>query len=385
MIRGSKSGSALSGSSVTVYAVGDVLINRENPESIFELCLPTLKEADVRFCQLESVISSKGSPVPGGGGPFRVDPKNVAGLKLAGFDVVSPNGNHCMDWGSEAMLDMLELLKANGIQSVGAGKDIADARKPVIIERNGAKIAFLSYNSILRPWDWAERNKPGCAPIRIHTFTELNEVNQPGTSCLIHTSPFLQDVEAMKDDVQRARKEADIVVVSLHFGLHFVRAKLAEYQKNLCYSAIDSGADIIIGHHPHVLKAIEVYKGKVIFYSLGNFAFEAPVGGNKEIAKMVAQHMFELYGLRADPKDPLRSFFPADSRKTLIAKIKIKNKKIDRVSFFPCQCNKKNQSRVLQTGNKDFDKVVQYVRQITREAGINTRFKTAGNEVLIIN
>ena len=383
MVHVSNSDAAAAKKSISLFAVGDVMINRDNPESIFELCLPALKEADVRFCQLESVISSRGSPTPGGGGPFRVDPKNVNGLKHARFDVVSPNGNHAMDWGAEALLDTVDLLRSNGIKSVGVGKNINEARAPVFFESSGNKIAFLSYNSIMRPGYWAERNRPGCAPLRAHTFTELLEIDQPGTPCLVHTSCNLQDLAALQKDIEKAKSEADVVVVSLHFGLHLVRARLAEYQQEVCHAAVDSGADVIIGHHPHVLKAIEIYKGKVIFYSLGNFVFDAPIPPSKEIEMAVAKHMFELYGLKADPDDPLRTFFPADSRNTMIVKILIKDKKIDRVSFLPCLTNKKNQCQVLDKNNSNFNSIVQYVEEITKEAGIQTQFKVEGNEVFI--
>lgn len=267
---------------ITLCAVGDVGPRRDNPEypyhePIFALSGPMTRHADIAFCQLERVLSEK---------PNRtyyndvVHPDNVRQLTEGGFNVVSVAGNHHMDAGVEAFLDTLEVLKKNHIKPVGVGLNIAEARTPVIVEKNGTRVAFLGYSSIIPkaevPYD-AEENRPGCAPMYTSTFYEASDW-QPGTpSPRVISMANKEDLEAMRNDIRRAKAQADLVVMSIHWGVHHVPGLIAMYQYEVAHAAVDSGVDLIIGHHPHILKGIEVYGGKAIFYSLCNFGMDASI------------------------------------------------------------------------------------------------------------
>ncbi|MFH1087802.1 MAG: CapA family protein, partial [Chloroflexota bacterium] len=187
---------------VSFLAVGDICVNREKPESIFALTASVLNEPDIAFCQLETMYSERGLPALAATSAMRAHPRNVAGLKHAGFDVVSLAGNHALDWGDDALLDTIELLEKNNMRVVGAGKDITEARKPVILERKGIRIGFLAYNSILPYRYWADTGKPGCAPIRVSTHYEPVEHEQPGGPAQVLTFANKEDVEAMVSDIQ---------------------------------------------------------------------------------------------------------------------------------------------------------------------------------------
>ena len=368
---------------VTLIAVGDVMPDRDEPETIFELSSQSLQKYDIRFGQLEIVLSERGSPCSASRVPRRTHPRNVRALKAANFDVLSFAGNHTLDWGPEAMFDTIDICNREGIKVVGAGADINEARKPVILERKGTRVAFLGYNSILPAGFWADIGKPGCAPLRVRTLYEMIEPDQPGCPPRILTYPHKGDMDAMLEDIGKAKSEADVVVLSLHWGLHFTQAKLATYQQEVAYAAIDRGADIIIGTHAHILKGFEVYKGKVIFYSLGNFALDSGLRNYPNFTPG-QREMFELFNWVIEPEWAKTYPHPPDSRKTIAVKCVISDKRIERVSFLPAMINIKAQPRLLSRKDEGFTDVVEYMDMITREAGLHGPYKIEDNEVVIL-
>ena len=152
---------------VALCAVGDVMPNRQEPERFFDLCKQVLNTFDMRFCQLETNFSERSGRASGSRVPTRAHPRNVQALTAGGFDLVTYASNHTMDCGPDVMADTIALLREHGVLFVGAGENIAEARRPVILERKGVKIAFLSYCSILPAWSWAEEARPGVAPLRV--------------------------------------------------------------------------------------------------------------------------------------------------------------------------------------------------------------------------
>lgn len=313
--------------------------------------------------------------------PLRAHPKNVAAFTFAGFDVVSLAGNHVMDFGADALADTIALLNDNNIRTVGAGKNIAEARRPVVIERKGILTAFLAYNSILpHPHYCAEANKPGCAPMRAFALYEPVEPGQPGCPARILSFANKDDLEAMKNDIANAKRAADIVVLSLHWGLHFTPAALAMYQSEVGHAAIDAGADLIIGTHPHILKPIEIYKGKVIAYSLCNFAFD----NNRTVKEFEAPAFKELvnfYPNRVYDKDYPSYTFPVDSRKTIVVKCIVSKERIQRVSFLPVFINNQGRPEILKRQDKRSLEVFNYMNDLCKEFG--TKLSFDGDEVLI--
>lgn len=261
---------------ITLHAVGDVAPRRPDPAEIFAGVGGKLSEADLLFGQLECPLSDRGEPAPNARLAMRTPPSVAPVLREAGFDVMSVAGNHALDFGTIALADTVTALDAAGIARCGGGANIAQAREPAIVERGGKRIAFLAYTSILPTGYAAETTKPGCAPMRAYTHYHQIESDQPGTPPRIITIADRADLAALVADIRRAKAQADYVALSIHWGIHFVRGDLADYQREVAYAAIDAGADMILGHHPHILKAVEFHRGKPIFYSLGNFAIEQP-------------------------------------------------------------------------------------------------------------
>ncbi|MDB4940223.1 MAG: hypothetical protein JWO40_648 [Candidatus Doudnabacteria bacterium] len=237
----------------TLVAVGDIMLARNVGVKIkengvdypFEKVKPYL-QADIVFANLECPITA-GPPVPTGSMIFHANPGDELGLQHAGFNIVSLANNHTMNFGNKGMLDTVSLLKMAGINYVGAGKDSAEASAPVYIEKNGIKFAFLGYND------------PDVVPDNYFAT-----VNKPGTNRL--------DIPKMQTAVKAAKQNADIVIVSLHSGIEYKTPD--QHQIDFDHAAIDAGAEMVLGHHPHVLQTVEKYHGKYILYSLGNFVFD---------------------------------------------------------------------------------------------------------------
>ena len=376
---------------VVIYGMGDRVCQREGWKEQMQHIVPVLREADIRYCQYEGIISDVGHHNVGGPPHYRVPTRRaIPALKTEGYDVVSPNGNHVMEWGYEALIDCIENLEKNGIKALGIGKNLEEARKPVILEKKGTKIAFLAYNSInLRPGWAATARTPGFVPMRVYTYYEPVEYYQPGTPAWTHTFCNREDLELMKEDIRKAKKVADVVVVCPHYGVHFMRAVLAEYQIDMSHAAIDAGADLIFGTHPHLLKGVEVYKGKVIFYSLGNFAFDPeidPVTQKPTPPRVLASGsvMAQVFNLAFDPEYPFNEAFGPEALRTGIAKIVIEKKKVQKISFIPILTNKMGQPIKQTAGSEGWDLVTNYLKDVTKEAKIDTQFKTEGDELIIV-
>jgi poly-gamma-glutamate synthesis protein (capsule biosynthesis protein) len=367
---------------VVLYAAGDVAPNREDPGSIFERVSGLLKGGDIVFCQLEANLSNRGTPLPQARLASRAKPETARAIKEAGFNVVSFASNHCMDLGPEAFFDTIDALKDQGLWVIGAGSNIEEARKPTVIECKGSRIALLAYNSILPYGYWADIDKPGCTPLRAWTLYEQVEHDQPGTPCQIHTFPRKDDLRVMVEDISKAKSQANLVILSIHWGIHFIPAVIAEYQREIAHVAIDSGADLILGTHAHILKAIEVYAGKAIFYSLCNFALD--LSANKKMLE--SRRHKEIQKLnpdwQPDPDYPTY-YMPRDSRKTIIVKCVIFNGEIKGVSLLPTYINKQSQPEVLTSKDDRFGEVVRYIQEITRDQGLDTNYTIEGDEVRI--
>ena len=340
---------------VVLMGCGDMGPMHEPMDAYGELARPVLATADIRFAQAERLYSDRGSlqvhaEIPNA----RLKPHMASIFSDCGFDVVSVAGNHALDWGEDAFLDTIGCLQQRGIQTVGGGHNLAEARRPVIITRNGVRVAILAYCSILNEGFAAGPNKAGIAPLRIHTYYEAVE-HQPGIAPRVVTIPYEDDLADMVADIAAAKQAADCVVLSLHWGLHFVPKTIADYQPSVAKTAFAAGADIILGHHPHVPKAIGVHDGKVCFYSLGNFIMSRNERTPAQAAAFVKHH-----GVTLDPDYP-RLAYGTDSKRTLIAKAVLTPRGAKSVSFLPALVDKQLRPEILRSGDARFDEAVGYM------------------------
>jgi poly-gamma-glutamate capsule biosynthesis protein CapA/YwtB (metallophosphatase superfamily) len=278
-----------------------------------------------------------------------------------------------MDWGPEPLIDTIELLRGMGIQTIGAGRNLAEARQPAIVECKGLRIAMLAYCSVLHEGYAAGPDTPGVAPMRATARFEPVDY-QPGVPPRVITTPDKQDLANLVSDERAAKERADTVVLSLHWGVHFVPRVIADYQRAVAQAAFDAGADLILGHHAHVPKAIEVFGGKTCFYSLSNFIMSSSpkvTGGAEEFRRN--------YGLPLDPQYPNMPY-GVDGKRSLVAKAVISKAGIS-TSFLPALIDTQLRPEILRAGDPRFDDAVGYMDWASE--GFAHRFTVKGDEVTI--
>jgi poly-gamma-glutamate synthesis protein (capsule biosynthesis protein) len=245
---------------VHVAAVGDIMLDRSLGDALrrgdllypFSEVVGQLQGADISVGNLESALGDTGEPQQKSY-PFRAPPEAANALDQAGFDVVSLANNHGMDYGEEALLQALDLLQGAGVLAVGAGANKSAAHTPGIVEANGLKTAFFAYVNV-----------PVEARTGFDTASWTAGQNSPGIAWA--------DPQIITEDVAAVRDQVDLVIVLLHSGIEYVPAP-SEQQQESARAAIDAGADLVIGHHAHILQGIENYKDGTIIYGTANFAF----------------------------------------------------------------------------------------------------------------
>ncbi len=240
---------------VTLALVGDILLDswvgtemlKQGVDYPWAKVKPILSAADLAIGNLESAVGVGGSPLKGKSFTFRARPETLQGVVNAGIDVVSLANNHVLDYGTTALEETLVNLDQYGIARTGAGRNIYEALAPASKEVNGLKIGVLSFSRVV-PYGWwvAGHEQSGVA------------------------SGW--DEKTLLNTIKQWDSQVDLLLVAIHWG-----EELADYpagdQVNLARTMIDSGADIILGHHSHCLQGIEVYHDKPILYSMGNFVF----------------------------------------------------------------------------------------------------------------
>jgi len=222
----------------------------------FELVADELRRADITVGSLDGSLSDKSVPIPCSRTMNLIGPtRMVEGLQFAGFDAITVATNHvkdCGEWGFEcdniAMFDTLDTLKNAGIQPMGAGKSLLEARQPAIVERNGIRFAFLGISQIEKRI-WAGEKSPGTAPLS------------------------QEYIELIKSDIVAAKQIADVVIVMPHWGVEYAPVP-DDIQRVWAEEFVNAGASLVVGNHPHITQPMDMFSGKPAFYALGNFVFD---------------------------------------------------------------------------------------------------------------
>jgi poly-gamma-glutamate capsule biosynthesis protein CapA/YwtB (metallophosphatase superfamily) len=365
---------------ITFLGTGDILIDREKPETIFQHVSEVLRAADIAFANAEQTYAEGGYLIRGYG--TNSESRNLEAVISAGFDVVSLANNHALDWGQQVLLDTMANMKKAGLPYIGVGKNITEAREPVILERKGVKVGFLAYSSVHPKGYEAKAEKPGLVPLRVWTIHEPID-NQPGAPPRVVTIPYKKDLAAMVKDIAKLKERVDIVVVSMHWGQHIVPRVIPLYCCDIGHAAIDAGADMVLGTHTHVCKGIEIYKGKVIFYSTGNFAAEIGPAQSASSSGEFVRELVEKFGVKPDPECPTYNL-PRESRVTLIVKAIIGAGYIKRLSYIPCFVNKYAEPEIVTRNSPLGQEVFSYIQDISHSEKLPVHFAWDGDEVLIM-
>ncbi len=250
--------------SVTLTFAGDIMLDRGVERSVtknfagdfsqlFKNAESFFQSDDITFLNLEGPVSDKGYIV-GSIYSFEMNPIVLPIIKNAGVDTVSFANNHVGDYTKAAFTDTLDRLTAAGISYSGAGKTYEEASSPTIVEKNGMKVGYLAFTDVGPNW------------LAAKTVETQNATGTAGAGILLASDPNFSQI------ISSAKTKVDVLVVSFHWGDEYKPHNAR--QAKLAHAAVDAGADIIAGHHPHVAQDTEMYKNKLIIYSMGNFIFD---------------------------------------------------------------------------------------------------------------
>jgi poly-gamma-glutamate capsule biosynthesis protein CapA/YwtB (metallophosphatase superfamily) len=365
---------------VTIAAVGDVLIARDDPMTAFAHVRDRLAAADVRFGNCEAVYSDTPDRIVGGAGKLLSPPASFEPVREVGFDVMTVANNHTFDGGYQGFADTVALLEDAGVKVIGGGADLATARRPAIVSRNGVRIGFLAYTCVYPPGVGATTTRAGLATLTVHTVYE-GEVGQPGTRPLVRTFVDPLDLLSVTDDIRRLRSEVDVIVVSPHWGIHMMPAELADYERQLGHAAIDAGADIVLGHHQHILKGIEEYRGRPILYGINHFIIDLPPIERRDHPAN-SFHGF-LGDYAAYSRDGLPFVFHPESRLTTIVQLTVDRSGIVETALVGCVIGPDGSPAALTAGSQELADFHGYIQDITARAGLSCPLTVRRDEIVV--
>jgi poly-gamma-glutamate synthesis protein (capsule biosynthesis protein) len=215
-----------------------------------------LASADITVGNLESTLARLGPPTHGDDS-FAADPKVRSGLRLAGFDVLSLANNHAGDFGIRSLVATERLVRAGGIQPVGAGVNLAAAWRPAVVEREGIRFGFLAFNAVGET-PRASAEGPGAASVSMRPVTGPLDA---------------RDLAWATGAVRALRRTVDVVIVLPHWGQEYTHAPVAD-QRTVGRALVDAGASVVVGGHAHWVQRVDMHRGRPIVHSLGNFVFD---------------------------------------------------------------------------------------------------------------
>ena len=331
------------GKQLSICCVGDLILDEPGPIApYFDDCREVLKAQDILIGHVETPHTTRNLPscIDIQAPPSK--PEHLEPLRAVGFDVATVAGNHLYDCGPYGVIDTVEKLKKLGIQPVGGGANIAEAKKPAILEKNRLKVGVLSYNATGPKLGWAMSQKPGANYVSVET-SYVPARDMPGCPAKVYTFLWPESLKQFQEEVSALRQQVDVVVVCLHKGNGGDHPRLDTYEQPLCYAAIDAGADIIFAHHHHVLKGVELYKDRPIYHGLGNFVCVtyAMTAGHNNTPEMIAYLKQRAREGRGDGHYEVE-FYPWSqvSRYTMIAKVLVDENGIVESGFIPCYIEK---------------------------------------------
>ena len=296
--------------SVRINLVGDILLHsrydriaeEKGPHFVFAKCGELLGDADLRFGNLECVLSNKGVPNPEKG-CLRGDPRYIEALRDAGFGVLSLANNHALDFGTEALVDMACASEEAGIRVVGGGRDLAESRRCPTLDVKGVKLGFLAYSARDNGgYNYAAEGVAGVAPL---------------------------DLDAVVEDITNYKELVDHLILSLHWGIEYSLYPTPD-QVSMGRKFIDAGASLIVGHHPRILQGHESYKHGVILYSIGNLCHSD----------------LHLEG----PTRTYKSELKLCEREAAIYRVSVSKERIEKVDIIPLWLNDEGQPEPADDG-----------------------------------
>jgi poly-gamma-glutamate synthesis protein (capsule biosynthesis protein) len=337
---------------ITILLLGDTNIqNRENPESAFAALIPTFEEADLKFINLEGPFA--GAPRAGESSiPHKdwshSDPNQVKALTSAGIDGVGVANNVTYPW--QDMVKSAEVLSQAGIPSTGGGMNKTEAQLPIVLERKGIKVAFVQYATTVYPTNHAASdNLPGIAGIKVHTaYQAPPNLDKPGQPPIVITWLDEAEKKDLSAALKKIKEKVDILIFSVHWGISGSYEPV-QYQHELGRLAIESGADVVMGHGTHRYQMVEMYQGKPIFHGL-------------------AQGVF----------DDIRKDRSSKYREGILVRLLVENKRLEGVSLVPIWRGEDETVRLMNPAEGKGEELFKLLKDLT---GNNALLSVSGNEI----
>ncbi len=410
--------------------VGDAILSRRlSPyeEPGYLAMIEIVRGADAAFANLEVLFRDRGDGYPAthsGGTWMSAEPALAGELVWAGFDLVSRANNHTMDYGVGGLRATTRALDAVGLVHAGAGDNLARARAPAYLETALGRVALISVASTFSDEDRAGpqradlRGRPGLSPLRYdatyvltsESLSKLREVaaevgirtgtgdrmrflgrqfevgDRPG----VRTAPNEHDLAQIVAAVGEAKRQADWVIVTSHTHESAGSREVpAEFLVTFAHAVVDAGADMFVGHGPHVLRGVEIYEGKPIFYSLANFIFE------NETIRFLPGDIYEQYDLPADA-NPADLFdrrtessrtggFPGQRMfwESVIAVPTFEDGELVELKFHPITLGfgkpRPQRGRPVLAGPEDGRRIIEQLAELSRPFGVSIRYVSEEN------
>lgn len=350
---------------VSIVLAGDLVLDEPDAPYWLAGIAPALKEADLAVGHLEVPHTARGQELQGDVPAPGAPPGNVAAIAGAGFHMLSLAGNHIADCGADGIADTLGLMAEAGLVGTGAGLSLAEARKPAILVVGDRRIGLLSYNCVGPENSWAGEAQAGCAYLRIETADGAPIA--PAAELVRITDEALDVLQA---DVAALREKVDFVMVALHKGMVHTPARLAPYERAVSHAAIDAGADVVIGHHAHIVRGIEFHRGKPIFHGLGNGCVVTSAlspAQDHPARREWAERRKALFGFEPDPAYTLAPFHP-EAVNAMLGRVTVHEDGRMEVGIIPVDVLAPGRP-VLAEGDRKAE-IARYIEEITVKAGL---------------
>lgn len=351
--------------SVDLLFSGDLILDVPQPDYWLEAVAARLRGAAVAIGHVEVPHTRRPPTLSGDIAAPGADPDNVAAIRRAGFHAVTLAGNHIADCGAEGIADTVAALDAARLAHCGAGANLEEARRPCFLEAGGLRIAVLSYNCVGPEEAWAAPARAGCSYLRINSADGSKITPRAPLS-----TPDESSLREMAADIRAARAAAQCVAVALHKGIVHTPAVLAPYERAVAHAAIDAGADVVIGHHAHILRGIELHRGKPIFHGLGNGCVVtralSPDTSDPGRAEW-ARRRREIFGFTPDPAYFLAPFHP-QAVNAMFGCLRLHADGTHDTGFVPLHVDPPGRPRPCS--DAEARDVLRYVEEITVAAGL---------------
>ncbi|MFB6202262.1 MAG: CapA family protein [Halorhabdus sp.] len=326
----------MDGTTTDVLAVGDVFLNRDRPATAFEHTRDLFEAADARIGNLEASVVG-GTPANFRSLCIRMPTDAAGALGDAGFDVMSFANNHAMDWGPDALCETIERMEARGVAVAGAGADRQAAERVATTDVDGVTVGVVAFEATHASFFFTMQADARRAGMNMLSVSPLYPEPHVGAA----------ELERLDRVVADAAAEVDVLFALCHFG-ELITADLTTTQRAIARRAVDAGADAVVGSHPHVLQAVEVYRGAPICYSLGHFVFDS----------------IREFGLSY-----LESVFPERSDDTAVARFAVDESGLEAMDLYPAYLDQAGDPRLASPDGSRFDAIAATLVDLSEREG----------------